>query len=375
MVHYSQKKKSGGFSSFWRGMVYKMSLQKKSPILTEKQLSNLTKHKFFASSDSLFDPVLQLWWNWLVKQVPVWFAPNVITILGLLVNILTSLVLVYYSPDCRQEVPSWACYMCALGLFVYQSLDAIDGKHARRTKSSSPLGELFDHVCDSISTVFVSLAVCVSLHLGSAPKLMFLNCFFASILFYSAQWQTYVSGTFRTSRFGTIDVTEVQMGIIIVHMISGYYGCSFWTQSGTSVLSPSIPLSLVVFPAMILAACGADEDGAYASHPALYMLTFGLIAAKVTNRLVVAHMTMSVMDYFDTSLRGPFVMFVNQCFNTPIPENMLLFGSLLWVCIDLWLYCSRVSLEICESMGIHVFRISLSSASARSPNVGKAVVS
>lgn len=28
---------------------------------------------------------------------------------------------------------------------MYQSLDAIDGKQARRTGSSGPLGELFDH--------------------------------------------------------------------------------------------------------------------------------------------------------------------------------------------------------------------------------------
>jgi hypothetical protein len=28
---------------------------------------------------------------------------------------------------------------------MYQTLDALDGKQARRTKTSSPLGELFDH--------------------------------------------------------------------------------------------------------------------------------------------------------------------------------------------------------------------------------------
>ena len=39
-----------------------------------------------------------------------------------------------------------------MGLFIYQSLDAIDGKQARRTNSSTPLGELFDHGCDSLST-------------------------------------------------------------------------------------------------------------------------------------------------------------------------------------------------------------------------------
>ena len=50
------------------------------------------------------------------------------------------------------KVPQWACLLCALGLFIYQSLDAIDGKQARRTGTSTPLGELFDHGCDSLST-------------------------------------------------------------------------------------------------------------------------------------------------------------------------------------------------------------------------------
>jgi len=29
-------------------------------------------------------------------------------------------------------------------------MDALDGRQARRTKSGSPLGQLFDHGCDSI---------------------------------------------------------------------------------------------------------------------------------------------------------------------------------------------------------------------------------
>ena len=50
------------------------------------------------------------------------------------------------------QAPRFSCFLCGLGLFVYQTLDAIDGKQARRTNSSSPLGELFDHGCDSLST-------------------------------------------------------------------------------------------------------------------------------------------------------------------------------------------------------------------------------
>lgn len=83
-------------------------------------------------------------------------------------------VFVYsYSPNARSEPPRWACALCALGLFIYQSLDAIDGKQARRTNSSSPLGELFDHGCDSISTIFVAISACITAQLGFYPKWMF----------------------------------------------------------------------------------------------------------------------------------------------------------------------------------------------------------
>lgn len=41
--------------------------------------------------------------------------------------------------------------MMAVSIIIYQNLDNIDGKQARRTKSSSPLGMLFDHGSDAVS--------------------------------------------------------------------------------------------------------------------------------------------------------------------------------------------------------------------------------
>lgn len=42
-------------------------------------------------------------------------------------------------------MPSAAYLACGYCLWVYQTLDAVDGKQARRTGSSTPLGQLFDH--------------------------------------------------------------------------------------------------------------------------------------------------------------------------------------------------------------------------------------
>ena len=49
------------------------------------------------------------------------------------------------------KVSGWIPLALAITMFMYQTLDAIDGKQARRTGSSNALGELFDHGCDSLS--------------------------------------------------------------------------------------------------------------------------------------------------------------------------------------------------------------------------------
>ncbi|XP_046598456.1 cholinephosphotransferase 1 isoform X4 [Neodiprion lecontei] len=369
----------------------------KEKLLSPGQLKRLNEHKYSCTSVSLMDPFLQPWWNWLVSKVPLWLAPNAITVLGLTVNILTTLILVWYSPDAKIEAPRWACLLCALGLFVYQSLDAIDGKQARRTGTQSPLGELFDHGCDSISTVFVALSACIAVQLGYYPTWMFFQCFCAITLFYCAHWQTYVSGTLR---FGKVDVTEAQFTIIGIHIISGIFGPSIWmteipyidgfelkyligvmtvvctlanlysmfsviftggvgkngsTVAGTSVLSPIIPFSFVVVPAFIIYRKSAEN--VYENHPALYILAFGMVAAKVTNRLVVAHMTKNEMQYLDTALIGPAMLFLNQYFNFFIKEYYVLWLCLIWVTLDLLRYCSQVCLEICDHLKIRLFRI------------------
>ena len=141
-------------------------------------------------------------------------------------------------------MPAWVPSCCALGLFVYQTLDAIDGKQARRTQSSNALGELFDHGCDSLSTVLVSLATAATLGVGHIPYMMMFQCFTASALFYIAHWQTYVTGTYLyiTScnnnyifpcfsgqmKFGKFDVTEAQLITMLLMLVSGSFGTGFW---------------------------------------------------------------------------------------------------------------------------------------------------
>lgn len=92
------------------------------PVLSSNQLKRLSEHKYSCTSSSLLEPYLQPWWNWVVQCLPLWLAPNLITITGLIINIVTSLVLVYYNPDGRQEVRSKLFCYIFINYFFFQIL-------------------------------------------------------------------------------------------------------------------------------------------------------------------------------------------------------------------------------------------------------------
>ncbi|XP_027711685.1 cholinephosphotransferase 1 [Vombatus ursinus] len=364
--------------------------------LSPAQLRRLEEHRYSAAGTSLLEPLLQPFWRWLVERVPLWLAPNAITLSGLLVNMLSTLLLIFYCPTVTEEAPLWIFLICGLGLFIYQSLDAIDGKQARRTNSCSPLGELFDHGCDSISTVFVALGASIAIRLGSDPNWLFFCCFVGMFMFYCAHWQTYVSGVLR---FGKLDVTEVQLAIVTVFILTSFGGTSMWdyiipvievklklfpllgivagaffscsnyfhtilsggvgkngsTIAGTSVLSPGIHIGLIILLAIMI--CKKSATQLFEKHPCLYIMMFGCVYAKVTQKLVVAHMTKSKLSLQDPAFIGPGLLFLDQYFNNFIDEYIVLWVAMLISSLDLLRYSTAVILQIANHFHLQVFRI------------------
>lgn len=62
------------------------------------------------------------------------------TLLGLIVPFIELFVILYYDWTFSKVLPNWVFLIGALSLFWYQTIDAIDGKQARRTNNCSPLG-------------------------------------------------------------------------------------------------------------------------------------------------------------------------------------------------------------------------------------------
>lgn len=84
--------------------------------------------------------------------------------------------MLWYTPTLDQDCPPWVYLSWAIGLFLYQTFDAVDGSQARRTHQSGPLGELFDHGVDAINTTLEVLLFSATMNLGQGWKTI-LNLF------------------------------------------------------------------------------------------------------------------------------------------------------------------------------------------------------
>jgi hypothetical protein len=73
-------------------------------VLTEQQLKRLKEHKYASEGTTLFDPFMQVFWKWLVQYCPLWVAPNLVTIVGLALNIGTSVLLMIETNGAKEEV-------------------------------------------------------------------------------------------------------------------------------------------------------------------------------------------------------------------------------------------------------------------------------
>lgn len=128
--------------------------------ISEQGLLNLKKYTYKSGKYTWLDNQLNPFWVWATELLPIWLAPNLITFVGWILVLLSYANMLRYDFTFQKTLPSWCFFFAAFCTFTYMNLDAMDGKQARRTKSSSPLGQLFDHGCDSFSITFFVLGMC-----------------------------------------------------------------------------------------------------------------------------------------------------------------------------------------------------------------------
>eukprot|EP00211_Chloroparvula_japonica_P005397 CAMPEP_0119133238 /NCGR_PEP_ID=MMETSP1310-20130426/13272_1 /TAXON_ID=464262 /ORGANISM="Genus nov. species nov., Strain RCC2339" /LENGTH=361 /DNA_ID=CAMNT_0007123925 /DNA_START=128 /DNA_END=1213 /DNA_ORIENTATION=- len=181
-------------------------------------------------------PLMQPFWRTAVMWLPEWMAPNLVTLLGFISMVCASAVVSFYSLDFSTPAPAWVYFFVSGALFFYQTMDALDGKQARRTGCSSPLGELFDHGCDAMMTVLIAVISCQVFQVGQSWPIVYLCVASPMLPFFATQWEEYHLNKFILGRLG---VTEAQLILVVSYLTVGVMGPEFPKQL---VLPAAVPV-------------------------------------------------------------------------------------------------------------------------------------
>lgn len=150
--------------------------------------------------------VLAPFWTWIVDTFcPAWLSANILTLSGFVSLMAAYAILAWHDygfdasgglGDARsRSLPGWVWLAAAVGVFLSDTLDGMDGKQARKTGSGSCLGELLDHGIDAWSLCFFYSMLLSCFGSGFSPEAACLILCIQYVSFYSVHWEKLITGT------------------------------------------------------------------------------------------------------------------------------------------------------------------------------------
>lgn len=395
--------------------------------LSAAHLQGFTKYKYSCVDTSpLSNYVMHPFWNAVVQLVPRSVAPNVLTLTGWLLLMSNLALLSWYDWDYetsssdlpsvkdRPPIPQWVWLYCAIAHFIGYTLDGIDGKQARRTNSSSPLGELFDHGLDSLAAILLPLCLYSALgrghEWGGNPHGFIVPCIAVLAGFYLFHWEKYITGVLYLPWL--FDAT--QLACSVAYLVTFIYGVELWHFSIAAGVScghalkfvltggflTSIPMSLwniwlhyrktesseestnsssqasppphprrlsflqamspwlpfVLMTLLYLAWSKLSPTDIVYREPRLFALTLGVVSSNIACRLIIAQMSSQSAELFNVLLIPLGVALALSLFQ-PMYELVVLYVYTVVVVLAHVHYGVGVVEELCELFRIHCFSL------------------
>ncbi|CDJ67160.1 ethanolaminephosphotransferase, putative [Eimeria necatrix] len=221
--------------------------------LPPEGIGNLHKYAYVSGHRTPFDRLMNPWWEAAERVVPRTIHPNALTVSSCITAIIGCSLLLCFCPYLAEHPPRWVFLVSAALFFLYQTLDAIDGKHARRHRLSSPLGQLMDHGCDIICTTPLTLLGTAIIGGGVGLRQYAVLVVSSQLIQFLYTWWELHFGVFYTAT-GIIGVTEAQLTIILLSIIGGTFGPEVYHVN----LLQYLPLSVGAPLAKLAAAAGVD---------------------------------------------------------------------------------------------------------------------
>ena len=162
-------------------------------VLSDDQRKQLLNYEYAGSDASILLRVYRPFLEWLVERVPLLMSPNLITLAGFVCVNTAAMISITYSSGFVTDVPEWVFLFNAIAIWLYQLLDNLDGKQARRTQSSSAFGELFDHGVDAYAATSASICFMSVLQIQVTSNTVLVP-FLIYFPFYFATWEQFHTG-------------------------------------------------------------------------------------------------------------------------------------------------------------------------------------
>ncbi|GFH58927.1 hypothetical protein CTEN210_15403 [Chaetoceros tenuissimus] len=377
--------------------------------LTDDGLENIAAHKYKAGHYTFFDNYFNPHWTKLTELLPMSLAPNMVTCMGGFHCLLAYLILWYHAPQYDNAVPDWVIFFCGYCNIAYYTFDCMDGKQARRTGASSPLGQLFDHGFDCICNLAHISTIAGYLMIGRTGWFMALQ---ASVFFtfFMAQWEEYYTGELPHA-VGNFGVTELNYGLGILAILNGILDREiFWRREMVNILPSavidlfpqdvatmklkyfclSIWFALIVFmiidsavrvalnekvkknglifsaltrllsPAMVLLAPFILPEHIMENETRYISICTGLLCSFLTKKMIVFSMAKMTYAVIQKEALVYFATFLWIRYDTNITEEgatLLIAILCVWYSSRMTLWASKAVNQICERLDIYCFTI------------------
>mmetsp|Transcript_29134 Transcript_29134/g.28850 ORF Transcript_29134/g.28850 Transcript_29134/m.28850 type:complete len:274 (+) Transcript_29134:271-1092(+) len=271
---------------------------------------------------------------------------------------------------------------------MYQTLDACDGKQARKIGHSSPLGMLLDHGCDSLSSGLLALDILQGLSLGIKTDTILMFCGVLGV-FYMATWEEYHTHYCRT-QIGSWGVSECQFTVITIFIVQAIFGNSIWhTQIiyGFTLefvliygnLSVAVLMSTIMMYSVFTTT--KDKLGAFLrllpliemtislilwqTHPMtpsygwLVFLTHSVIFSAICSRVIICSVARMTFDWFDLCAFLELLLLIENHYIKVLPVDTSVFTFSAFVLANYSIFVIGVVNQISNYLGISVFRVKL----------------
>ncbi|KAK9455965.1 hypothetical protein V1511DRAFT_496177 [Dipodascopsis uninucleata] len=396
-------------------MAFKDTMERRAELIDYETLSHLRSYKYQSVDKSFISRyILKHYWSYVAELMPIWLAPNVITLLGLIFIYINVICIIIFIPDLVGPGPSWLYFSFAAGLWTYSTLDNVDGKQARRTGTSSPLGELFDHGIDSLNCTLGGLIECACMGLGPTGPGAF-TTLISCLAMFSSTWETYHTHTLYLGYFN--GPTEGIIIAVSVMILSGIYGPGIWQSALSDIVwlpsflssigqmpvrdlwvsiiafafffahlpfcvinvckirqsqnKPIAPVFMEWFPMTLCSLCvylWLDSPHSVVlsnNHLVLFAMTMSFAFGRVTTKIILAHLTKQAFPYWTVLMIPtiiapilfrflPGILYIS--FGSQF-EVIYLWAYLLFATIYYLLWARVVINAICEYLDINCFTI------------------